>query len=112
MLLVPIFKPDRWSKFFILDFEAWIDWNLSSDDIENLPWPWPLYFGVIVSNLWHDRNKLIFSNCSQLYYQLKDVVINHMHVIDHSLRHPLYSSGLLGIGGGTPSLNLLLVHSS
>jgi hypothetical protein len=40
-----IIKIDHWSKFFSLGTLAWLEWNLSTNDIGNIACPWKLLFG-------------------------------------------------------------------
>lgn len=62
---------NHWSKFFSLGLQAWLDWNLSQNDIGISHWKWNLVFGVACWALWRDKNLLVFSNQSDYTYSNK-----------------------------------------
>jgi len=46
-----IIKTDYWSKHFSLGTLAWLEWNLSTNDIGNMALPWKLLIGVAINML-------------------------------------------------------------
>lgn len=61
-----VVDPDLCSKFFSIGLHPWLEWNLSHSLIGRDQGDWRIFFGVLVDNLWRDRNALVFSNLSNL----------------------------------------------
>lgn len=43
-----VIKNEHWSKFFSIGQYAWLDWNLSDNDIGMVHWKWPSIFGLAI----------------------------------------------------------------
>lgn len=87
-------KQDLWSKFFSLGQYAWFDWNLAAVNIGQVPWKWPLVFGIAIWAIWKDRKSLVFSHISSMGDSLWSMIFNHAHFIENSSVNPLKSRDL------------------
>lgn len=65
---------------------AWIDWNLSTPNVGNIPWDWSLFFGVACSMLWNDRNSWVFNKSSKLGLTLFHDICGYVRFVDHELK--------------------------
>lgn len=58
--------PDQVSRFFSLGLEGWLNLNLSYQDIDIANSMWSTFFGIVMYELWRDRNRLVFSASTML----------------------------------------------
>lgn len=87
-----IISEQNWSKFFSLGLHAWLDWNLSTNNVGTLHGNWSTIFGVSIWLLWNDQNSLIFSGESDVGESLWHTVYNKVAFIiqESSLPSPIY----------------------
>lgn len=101
-----VIPQNSWSKFFSLGLFFWLDWNLSSNSIGLVPWPWFSFFSIAVHSLWKDRNSLVLSQTSTMGEGLWQSVITQTKLIENELSDPLPflddSRVLLNIGWKPP----------
>lgn len=78
------FNQRFWSKFFSLGEHAWLDWNLSTENV-----------GVSIGALWRDRNSLVFSQSSSMGEDLWASIRSQVHFIENTLVNLLISCSIL-----------------
>ena len=80
----------QWAKFFSLGMHGWIHFNFSTKDIHTNSADWSSFFGVVVYYIWSNRNKLVFSNQSELHSGLHYQVMVQVNLIfKYSINPPL-----------------------
>lgn len=77
-----IVDEEQLSKFFSLGLYSWLAWNVSFAKMNLVHIPWNTLFGVLVYDLWCDRNNLVFNRNSVLGSSLLVKAIQQATYID------------------------------
>lgn len=87
--------PDHVSRFFSIGLEGWLNLNLSNTTVGHTCSDWQTFFGIAIYELWRDRNRLVFSNSSNLGQGLQQFVESQFQFVVHT-------AGLHGLRADLP----------